>query len=641
MRNLTKKQVTLLTAILAVIIGTGIAVYFFTQQGTQTFATGAQASTGTNYPVTCKNNNSNPKINFKIISTSPTCQEISEAKSDGKAGPIAGKENVKQPTKTYQMVFGIENTDSVAHEVTYRRLAFFCPEPYGQVSNLIINGQPRASVICVGDPETVIETVTIQPGQTHTVTVTKTAYMSAACGSFQNDLELIAVDGNITCDLPSPHDRYGIGGGCYTGTSCPAENPPARTEKDYGTCAEMTASVAGSSITVNSANSPNELDRTPQPGDQVTLSAKPGNTNSEYNGFWIKPKNAAWEICNFYMVDFDATARVVGQDSIQFTMPDWKNTSVVRNDGFPECANTKLNFDEGLIFGANYFPKEGYGNAQWCAQAGPLPSTPGKLYKGGTAGAACTNICVIQTKPGAPQPTTAPQPSASIQPTAAPQPSVSSQPTTAPQQPTPTPAGCGLIDLTVKDCSCGTQCDPSLGDGACTEPGNTCIPAGNGTFYCAKTENETSCRANPSQPSCCGGPTSAPQGPTETPVPTFTPFPTNSPIPTYTPFPTFSPIPTYTPIPAQAPVEVVLTAPPQQTIVDTEVVEVIGEAPVQPTFTPIPPQPTFTPFPTYTPIPTYTPQPTLTPQPMPVAGNPVPWVVAGVPVLLLLLGFFL
>lgn len=621
MRNLTKKQVAGLTAIFAVVIGIALAVYFFTQQGTETFATGARASTGTNYPVTCKVDNKDPKINFKIISTSPTCQQIAEVKPDGKAGPIAGKENVKQPTKTYTMVFGIENTDSVPHEVTYRKLGLFCPEPYGQVVNLTINGQQRASIVCVGNADTAIETVTIQPGQTHTVNVTKTAYMSAACGSFQNDLELLAVDNNTTCDLPSPHDRYGIGGGCYTGTSCPAEPAPNRPANPPGTCSSITVtgSKAGT-ITVNSANSQNELPYTPQPGETVTITSTAGTENSDVAGYWIKPKNAAWELCNFWIPELHQSTKFTGKNTIQFTMPDWKNERLVRNDGFPECSNTALNFDEGMIFGVNYSPKVGTGQEGFCTNVGPLPSAQGKIVGGVNKDQACTNVCVIQTKPGTPQPTV---------------------PTVAPQQPTPTPAGCGIIDLTVKECSCGTQCDPELGDAACSEPGNTCIPAGNGTYYCAKTENETSCRANPSQPSCCGGPTSAPQGPTETPMPTFTPFPTNTPIPTYTPLPTFSPIPTFTPIPAQPAVEVVLTAPPQQTIVDTEVVEVVGEAPVQPTFTPVPPQPTFTPFPTYTPIPTYTPQPTLTPQPMPVAGNPVPWVVAGVPALLLLLGFFL
>lgn len=618
MRNVTKKQVAGLSVILAVVVGIALAVYFFTQQGSETFATGARASTGTNYPVTCKVDNLDPKINFKIVSTSPSCQQIAEVKSDGKAGAIAGKENVKQPTKTYTMVFGIENADSVPHEVTYRKLGFFCPEPYGQVQNLTINGQPRASIVCTGNAETTIETVTIQPGQTHTVNVTKTAYMSAACGSFQNDLELISVDGNITCDLPAPHDRYGIGGGCYTGTSCPAEQPPARPVNPPGTCGSMTVSGSNAgSITVNSAESANELPYTPQPGETVTITSTAGNTNSDGASYWIKPKNAPWEVCSFWIPEWHSSAKVTGKHSIQFTMPDWKNEQIVRNDGYPECSGTALNFDEGMIFGVNYMPKVGTGQEGFCANVGPLPSVEGRVVGGVNNEQSCSNVCVVQTKPGTPQPTA------------------------APQQPTPTPAGCGIIDLTVKDCSCGTQCDPALGDAACSEAGNTCIPAGNGTFYCAKTENETSCRANPSQPSCCGGPTSAPQGPTETPMPTFTPFPTNSPIPTYTPLPTFSPIPTFTPIPAQPAVEVVLTAPPQQTIVDTEVVQVVGENPVQPTFTPVPPQPTFTPFPTYTPIPTYTPQPTLTPQPMPVAGNPVPWVVAGVPVLLLLLGFFL
>lgn len=79
--------------------------------------------------------------------------------------------------------------------------------------------------------------------------------------------------------------------------------------------------------------------------------------------------------------------------------------------------------------------------------------------------------------------------------------------------------------------------------------------------------------------------------PTQTPLPTHTPYPTPTDSPTATPYPTGTPRPTFTPYPTLRPLA---THTPYPT-------------PTEP--------PTATPYPTYTPYPTATHRPTYTPRP--------------------------
>lgn len=149
---------------------------------------------------------------------------------------------------------------------------------------------------------------------------------------------------------------------------------------------------------------------------------------------------------------------------------------------------------------------------------------------------------------------------------------------------------------------CGQSCDSSTNNIKC-QTGYTCTAYGSGKV-CAKNTLMSQCsEASTSNATvdCC-------QEVTPTLIPTYTPFPSPTPYPTYTPFP----------------------------------VQVQYIQQVQPTYTPVPPPPTYTVIPTYTPFPTQPPQATYTPVPPPPrSGNPIPFVVAGVPIVLLILGMLL
>ena len=211
-------------------------------------------------------------------------------------------------------------------------------------------------------------------------------------------------------------------------------------------------------------------------------------------------------------------------------------------------------------------------------------------------------------------PTTAPgeSPVPTAVPTGAPTTAPSGTPApTVTQGPTPTtyaPQGCGLLSFSAKVCkepeavSCGDECGQGIGS---CDSNHVCTKGSDGKSYCALRSQQTSCGEETSFANCCS-------------VPTATPYPTQPAPPTNVPQPTYTPL------------------PPQQVIVQVPVQQ------VQPTYTPLPPPPTYTLIPTFTPYPSQAPQATYTPvPPPPVSGNPIPWIVAGIPVLLIIAGMFL
>ncbi|MFW5703438.1 MAG: hypothetical protein ACOCXQ_01250 [Patescibacteria group bacterium] len=718
MKKLTKKKKLLLVLIILILAGSVGAFFAFrtiNQSGPLTTGTRATVRDVPNpterapiasYPVTCSSGpTADPKITFHI--TDPlTNLGPNSCKLLSTVGPDGQLQRSSDATYAVQWVssqFIIENKDSVAHEVTYSKLTFVCPEPLGTAHTMDTGEQ---FPVCIGNGTKVVETVTVPAGGKHIFEFRRDSHYEAACGSFQNDVEVIAIDGNTFCDFPAPHDRVGIGGGqCHTGIDC--TTAPTITPRPPGavsTCGSMVAEFAnGGTARVSSATSNNTITRTPAPGETVTLRALPGNDHSYRQTFWMRPKNMADGACTFWIPDADASARFTAAGEIQFTMPDWQNSTVTRNDQYGRdnnCGNTSLDFSQGVVFGVNYLPKTNSNDDKWCRQFGPGPGNQAVAYKGATStGENCTNVCVVQTQPGTTEPTKPPQEPTTPpqQPTTPPdqpkscgasqcdpnnpnacasglnciqanngtyfcskpefaetcqanpstQTCCNPQPTDPPQaQPTKPPQldGCGAVELIIEDCTCGTECDPDLGEGACTDPDNQCIRAVDGKYYCAKTQFQNTCQANPAYETCCAEPTKPPQEPTNTPVPSPTPLPTSTPLPTFTPIPAATPLPTFTPIPPPPARVEQLPAPSPQTIVEQEQVPVIQEQPqaqTPPTYTPVPPPPTFTPLPTYTLIPTQPPQPTFTPQPLPEAGNPVPWIIAGVPVVLMLLGMIL
>ncbi len=411
-------------------------------------------------------------------------------------------------------------------------------------------------------------------------------------------------------------------------TSTPVPQPPAL-------CNSISVTLQkGGSINVSEITGANTLPRVPDPGETITFNST-GGPSSRFVGYWIRPidspdvyDSARSEytldsMCAFYIFSPDAESAV--QNS--FTMPDWKSGTLTRNDNYGKtiCAGKPINFDKGVIFGVNYLQNgKGWSNNLWCRNAGPEPNM-GKLHLGtNPSGKSCNAPCVIKTS--LPGPTTTPaQPTTPTATPVAPTPTITQSPTpTLTYTPTPTPT---------RVPSCGRPCGGELGDCA---PGMTCVDTINGKL-CSMDQFQQACTEQGTLQACCSAPTPTTQ-------------------PTYTPAPTYTPQPAIVQQQQQQQQQALLVQRPGQTIVQqvTQIVQpqiiitsppaiiVQQQAQIQPTYTPLPPPPTYTIIPTFTPYPTQQAQASYTPvPPPPVSGNPIPFILAGVPVLLLLLGMIL
>lgn len=391
---MARKKVVTIVLLAVLVLITGFSIYLFSSLNQESQTTQTRASEGSGaIAVSCKNQQ--VKIEVSVVSQDPaTCEMITRA-SNGKLEPIPGKENQKTPTRTFSMTVNVKNNDSVPRKVTYWTLENVCPEPAGTYFK---SPAGQEFPVCTQNAKVATNDLTLQPGQSQLVTITSTSFAQTACGSYQNDFGIVAVDDDINCGLAAPYDVYGIGRQCHTGTQC-TEPAPQETPGPVASCQSMTYTSGSSTITVNSPTSANSVDGIPEPGTKVQLTSTGANTASRFGGYWIKPKDAAWEICNFWIASADSSARFSGPGAMEFTMPDWKNGSLIRNDSFAaQCAGKTLDFSKGVIFGTNYAVANGTGSTGWCANAGPLPSTPGAIN--GDQSKTCTNPCVVQVNPG-------------------------------------------------------------------------------------------------------------------------------------------------------------------------------------------------------------------------------------------------
>lgn len=414
-----------------------------------------------------------------------------------------------------------------------------------------------------------------------------------------------------------------------TGNKQPTGAP---NNKAPGLCKSISVSLEkGGEIAVASLEDDNVLPRIPDPGEEITLDSA-GGEGSQFTVYWIRPIDSPDEyneIEKMYTLESGCSYYILNPDGqppsaqATYTMPNWKDGKLRRNDtwGKQACKDIPINFDEGVIFGVNYVQGGVDWNTNlWCRNAGP-DLNAGLMHLGvDPTGKTCDAACVIYTA----LPTT---------PTVAP--TGTTLPTTGSPAPTTSP------QVTPKLNACAyTECDDLTSP--CND-GLICVAAINGRHYCSKPEFENACYTNPSEASCCTAPTNAPEPsplPTATLVPTETPTPTLTLTPTQTPTPTLSPTPTNTP----TPLPTLTPLPPVYVQGPPRITYIVQQQPqrVQPTYTPQPPQPTYTTIPTFTPYPTMATQATQTPvPPPPVSGNPVPFIIAGVPVLMLILGMIL
>ncbi len=434
------------------------------------------------------------------------------------------------------------------------------------------------------------ETMEFAANETKELTIYRDSDYFAACGSYQIDwaVEDIVVGGKSTgCRKTfSPDAPGGFASILETRNACPQDKPK---------CTGINISYTdptGQPKTMTSTKYDTVVDV--KPGTQVCF-----NDLNISNGLKTKGYFAAWDISCLLTNPATCTVEQLHDKTRQNGGPK----------PLPTCITAAT--EPGKVGQLNGYLQ-------------PVDSLTGATNECGVRTRVLGAQATPTTPPNQPTPTTPPN-----------QPTPTSVVVTA--QPTRTPQleGCGTLRFAVEACTetktitCGSPCGEGLGE---CEEDHICIMTRDRNRICALKDNEQACSQNGTEGACCRELTP-------------TPLPTNTTIPTPTPYPTFTPFPTYTPIQPNTRVETRDVQVIRPTVI-VQTQEIPITAPpvvqqVQPTFTPVPPPPTYTPLPTYTPIPTQPPQPTYTPPAIPVAGNPIPWVVAGVPVVLMLLGMLL
>ncbi|MFW5703439.1 MAG: hypothetical protein ACOCXQ_01255 [Patescibacteria group bacterium] len=200
----------LLSLLLVVIITIGIisALFFTGVLNWSDIAPGSRAFTNTDTRTdTCSV--------VQITTTeSPSCPDIQPG--DGKTNNIA----------EYSNTFTITNTKNEPIQVSYRKMGFWCKEPY------TANADPQ-SVVCVEFGDVRIETVTIPANGTHVVTVTTPTQTTKVCGRYQNDIQIVSVNGDTTCKTPEVAGQVSGWGLCKTGIECPGEEVCSAIEVSY------------------------------------------------------------------------------------------------------------------------------------------------------------------------------------------------------------------------------------------------------------------------------------------------------------------------------------------------------------------------------------------------------------------------
>lgn len=151
--------------------------------------------------------------------------------------PVSGSVDISE----YQTRYYLKNISNQKRTVSYKRMAFFCEEPYGQPTT---NAEGGYRPHCIGNPDVKDETVTLEPGQVHVVDIFVKNNSANKCGSFQTDMvfgsfqtdvNILSIDGDNKCAFPSlelqQKGSVAAAGICQTGKSasnCPEEKTPAK-----------------------------------------------------------------------------------------------------------------------------------------------------------------------------------------------------------------------------------------------------------------------------------------------------------------------------------------------------------------------------------------------------------------------------
>ncbi|KKT77939.1 MAG: PKD domain containing protein [Microgenomates group bacterium GW2011_GWB1_44_8] len=122
---------------------------------------------------------------------------------------------------TYKTIYHLKNITDKAHTYKIGRMSNYCTEPYGQTQPGL-NGPG-----CWSNLDSSLQDVSLGPWQSGDVTIERSSASGQACGSFQTDIFLVAVDGDTACHSRNGQQTAIAAGVCQTGIACVAPTPTA------------------------------------------------------------------------------------------------------------------------------------------------------------------------------------------------------------------------------------------------------------------------------------------------------------------------------------------------------------------------------------------------------------------------------
>jgi hypothetical protein len=171
---------------------------------------------------------------------SPRCGEICE--SGG--GRCEGTNDIGS---TYSTTYTLTNVTNEAHTVAYGQYSYYCPsKKYGDGNRTCMENNIESQ-----------ETVTLEPGQTKTIKITRDGLLrkGQSCGTYQTDLIVWSIDGNDRCSYGPRVTSQGWGI-CMTGRACntslptptPSPSPTPTPPPGSGQCTGVFAASSSGAV---------------------------------------------------------------------------------------------------------------------------------------------------------------------------------------------------------------------------------------------------------------------------------------------------------------------------------------------------------------------------------------------------------
>ena len=160
---------------------------------------------------TCDHFGGTGDIEIQVLSEEPLCPQMAYQAC------VTGETETRQVTST-TAIYRLINRTQETRTIDYYSNSNFCVEGCGVQSE-------DGFTVCQNNPiQNTDLTITLEPGETLDVPITRSSPNGEACGSYQTDLVITAVDGQTDCNIQANGGMVAWSL-CQTGIDCDEEAP--------------------------------------------------------------------------------------------------------------------------------------------------------------------------------------------------------------------------------------------------------------------------------------------------------------------------------------------------------------------------------------------------------------------------------